>query len=163
MNNKELIACIKKAYELIGYNTPLSYDCGKICRGKCCKGDSNDGMLLFPGEKELFENNVNFTVYYDDRYENFAVRCNGICNRNERPLSCRIFPYFMYFDKNSGKASVAPDIRALDFCPLLTEKYALDKKFLRSLRIAAKKLIQNDEMKEFLSKISEILTDFNSL
>ena len=163
MKNSELISCIKKAYELMGENTPLSYDCGKICKGKCCKGDSDDGMLLFPGEEVFFENNDSFTVYYDERYENLAVRCNGTCNRDERPLSCRIFPYFIYYDKNSEKVSTAPDIRALDFCPLLTEKYAFDKKFLRSLRITAKRLMQNEEMKGFLCKISEILTDFNSL
>ena len=163
MKNVELSSSVKKAYEFIGANTPLAYDCGKICKGKCCKGDSNDGMLLFPGEEILFKNNENFIVYFDDRYDNLAVRCNGVCNRNERPLACRIFPYFIYGEKSTGKASVAPDIRAIDFCPLIKEKQPLDKKFLRALRICAKKFESDAEVFEYICKISEIITDFNCL
>ena len=163
MNNSELISCIEKAYELIGRNTPVAFDCGKLCNKKCCKGDSKDGMLLFPGEEVLFENNENFTVYFDKRYENYAVRCNGLCNRNERPLACRIFPYFIYGEKSTGKVSVAPDIRAIDFCSLIKEKLPLDRKFLRSLRVCAKKFESNTEIFEYLCRISEILTDFNCL
>lgn len=156
-------ACIKKAYEYLSYNTPVSFDCGKICNKKCCKGNDNDGMLLFPGEEEIFRENENFEIYYDDRYESLAVICKGPCNRTERPLSCRIFPYFIYFDEKNGKFSAAPDIRALDFCPLLSEKYEIDRKFMRALRIASAKICENNEISEFLIKITKKLTDFNGL
>ncbi len=156
-------ACLKKAYEFLEYVTPVKYDCGKICNKKCCKGNDNDGMLLFPGEEEFFRGNGNFEVYYDKRYESFAVRCKGPCRRSERPLSCRIFPYLIYADEKSGKHSIAPDIRAIDFCPLLIEKYDFDKKFLRALRIASAKLCENAEIVDFLQKITKKLTDFNGL
>lgn len=156
-------ACIKKAYEFLECVTPVNYDCGKICNKKCCTGNDNDGMLLFPGEEELFRENDNFDIYYDDRYEGFAVRCKGFCVRNERPLSCRIFPYFIYFDEKNCRYSVAPDIRALDYCPLLTEKYAFDRRFVRALRIASAKLCENDEITDFIRKITKKLTDFNGL
>ena len=41
----------KKAKRIIGDKTPLKKDCGLICGGACCKGDSKTGMLLFPGEE----------------------------------------------------------------------------------------------------------------
>ncbi len=161
MNSKS--ACIKKAYEFLENVTPVKYDCGKICDKKCCKGNDNDGMLLFPGEEEFFRESESFEVYYDGRYESLAVRCKGPCNRSERPLSCRIFPYLIYEDVKNSKFSVAPDIRALDFCPLISEKYDFDRKFLRALRIASAKLTENAEIAEFIRKITGKLTDFNGL
>ncbi len=157
------ITCIKKVYEFLEKTTPVKYDCGKICDKKCCKGERNDGMLLFPGEEEIFRDNDNFNIYYDVRYECNAIICNGPCDRNERPLSCRIFPYFIYSDNEKGKLSVAPDIRAIDFCPLLAEKYELDRNFLRTLRISALKLSENQDMIDFVKKITKKLTDFNGL
>lgn len=161
MNSKS--ACIKKAYEFLENVTPVKYDCGKICDKKCCKGNDNDGMLLFPGEEEFFRESESFEVYYDGRYESLAVRCKGPCNRSERPLSCRIFPYLIYEDVKNSKFAVAPDIRALDFCPLISEKYDFDRKFLRALRIASAKLTVNAEIAEFIRKITGKLTDFNGL
>lgn len=154
---------IKKAYGYMNEFTPQTFDCGKICNSKCCKGGDGDGMLLFPGEEELFINSESFTVYYDENYENLCVRCNGYCDRNSRPLSCRIFPYFIYVNAIGDKPSVAPDIRATDFCPLLFEGYTISKKFLRNLRITAAYLCQNKEYEEYLCKITAILTDFNDL
>ncbi len=156
-------ACIKKAYELLENVTPVKYDCGKICNKKCCKGNDNDGMLLFPGEEEIFYQNENFEVYFDNRYDNLAVRCKGSCCRNERPLSCRIFPYLIYTEEKSGKHSVVPDIRALEFCPLISEKYEVDRKFLRALRMSSAKLCENSEISDFIQKITKKLTDFNGL
>ncbi len=153
---------IIKAYEYLNDVTPLNINCGSFCNSKCCKGNDNDGMLLFPGEKVLFDSNKNFVVYFDDTYNEFAVRCNGQCNRDERPLACRIFPYMIYKNKNS-KTTVAPDIRAIGFCPLLDKKYRINKKFLRALRITSKILNDDVEISLFLEKITEILTDFNSL
>jgi hypothetical protein len=155
--------CIKKAYEFLENVTPVKYDCGKICSKKCCSGNDNDGMLLFPGEDELFRKNDNFEIYFDKRYDSLAVRCKGPCSRNERPLSCRIFPYLIYADEKCSKHSVAPDIRALEFCPLISEKYEFDRKFLRALRIASRKLCENEEILEFIYKITQKLTDFNGL
>lgn len=153
---------ILKGYEILEKNTPLSTDCGLICNNKCCKGNDDDGMLLFPGEKEIFENNKDFTVYFDERYDCYAVRCNGSCNRNERPLSCRIFPYMIY-KKASEQPTVAPDIRALNFCPILNHKYYINKRFLRALRITSKYLSDDAEISLFLEKLTDIITDFNSL
>ncbi|MBR3768568.1 MAG: hypothetical protein IKL10_10090 [Clostridia bacterium] len=154
---------ILKAYEYLESVTPYEFDCGKICDKKCCKGSNSDGMLLLPGEEKLFEHKENFSVYFDDKYNSLAVRCNGNCNRNERPFSCRIFPYFIYFTRDNEKCTVAPDIRAIDFCPILEDKSTVNRKFLRALRITGKLFSADDTIKDYLINISELITDFNSL
>ncbi len=154
---------INKAYEYLEKVTPLYTDCGKLCSYKCCTGKSNDGMLLFPGEEKYFENRAGFTVYFDEKYENYCVRCNGDCDRHSRPLSCRIFPYFVYVKQPATKPVCAPDLRAVEFCPLIDDKIKLDKKFLRMLRITARLLCTDKECEEFLLHISSLLTDFNDL
>lgn len=151
---------IKKVYEDLDRVTPLKKDCGRICNRKCCQGSDSDGMLLFPGEEEIFLSDDKFVVYFDERYGYNCVRCSGACDRNKRPISCRIFPYFIYF-KNI--VTVAPDIRAKDFCPLLKKDIKIDKQFLRALRIAAKRMNADEEICSFLSDITEKLTDFNDL
>ncbi len=154
---------MNKIYDFLENITPIAGDCGKICGSKCCKGDSTDGMLLFPGEKELFENKEGFNVYYDDRYSCYAVSCNGSCDRKLRPLSCRIFPYLIYIKDEKSAPVVAADIRAADYCPLLKEGRQINRRFLRALRISAKISEQNKDIKEFLIHITGLLTDFNSL
>ena len=69
----------KKVKRIMGDKTPLKKDCGLICSGACCKGDSDTGMLLFPGE------DTNLNIIEKDGVR-LAV-CDGTCNRDERPFS----------------------------------------------------------------------------
>ncbi len=153
---------INKAYSILDRETPLRSDCGRMCNSKCCKGSDDDGMLLFPGEEELFRSREDFTVFYDERYNSYCVSCHGVCDRNIRPLSCRIFPYMIYLNDDL-KPAIAPDIRAIEFCPVLKSEIKLDKKFLRALRICASYLCKYPEYSAFISEITAKLTDFNSL
>lgn len=161
MKNTDIIT---KLYEYLADYTPFMYDCGKICNKKCCNGNDHDGMLLFPGEKEIYDDKSGFDVYFDERYSSYAVRCSGKCNRNERPLSCRIFPYFFYLsEETENRIKVAPDIRAVDFCPIIDNTDDVNKKFLRALRICALKIEQENEFRDYLFDITEIITDFGLL
>lgn len=158
----DTLELLKKAYEYLDDVTPLEADCGNFCNRKCCKGTDKDGMLLFPEEEKLFENKAGFKVYFDSRYNCCAVSCEGKCNRTERPLSCRIFPYLIY-KKKSCKPTVAPDIRAVDFCPVLKENISSNKRFLRALRITAILIAQDDDICQFLENLTALMTDFNNL
>jgi hypothetical protein len=53
---------ILKCYKILENETPLNFDCGKICDGKCCKGNENTGMLLFPGEETLIDENIKIKI-----------------------------------------------------------------------------------------------------
>lgn len=156
---------LNKAYELLERVTPLDFDCGKLCSNKCCKGSDNDGMLLFPTEKEFFENNPNFKVYFDEKFGCDAVVCLTPCKRDERPLSCRLFPLFPYVEEKDGEKvhNVALDVRSLGVCPIAEDKDQLSRKFLRNVRIASSVLLRNSEIAEFLLNVSREMLDLGPL
>ncbi len=161
LENEEL----NKAYELLENVTPLAYDCGKICANKCCKGSDSDGMLLFPFEKEFFSNKPNFKVYYDEKFACDAVVCLAPCNREDRPLSCRLFPLFPYVEDKDGEKvlNIALDVRALGVCPLADSKEQLNRKFLRNVRLASSVLLRNSTISDFLQKVSKEMLDLGLL
>jgi hypothetical protein len=145
-----------EANRIIGNKTPLKKDCGQICGGECCKGDSETGMLLFPFEESSF--NI---------IEKDGVRlcvCDGRCNRHERPLSCRIFPFFPYVTPE-GKIKVIPDIRGVNVCPLVSDfnNVTFDRGFLYRVKKVGRLLYADEECRKFLVETSREIDRILSL
>lgn len=130
---------LKSCYSVLRRTTPLDFDCGKICNGKCCKGDEKTGMLLFPGEEGFIDPNIN--VIETVNGHKLAV-CNGSCDRNKRPLACRIYPLFP-LPSEDGKMNVIFDLRA--DCPLSNGEYEFSRGFFKSVRRVGKYLLLNEE------------------
>lgn len=151
---------ILSCYSLLRNETPLSFDCGKICNGKCCKGDDNTGMLLFPGEENLIDENIEIKV--TENGDKIAV-CNGSCDRNKRPLSCRIYPLFPLVVKEDDieKVKTVIDIKA--DCPLNDCEYKFKKAFLRKVKRVGKYLLLNEEIKEFYLSLCDDYKEYLSL
>lgn len=147
---------ILKCYKILENETPLNFDCGKICNGKCCKGDENTGMLLFPGEENLIDENMKIKVSKNG--DKIAV-CNGNCNRNKRPLSCRIYPFFPLIKefKDRKRVKIIFDLRA--DCPLVKGKYEYNKEFLRRLKRVGRTLLNNKETKLFYIELSNEINE----
>ncbi len=146
---------LKSCYSVLRRVTPLNFDCGKLCNGKCCKGDEKTGMLLFPGERDLIDSDL--TVISKDGCD-YAV-CNGTCDRNKRPLACRIYPLFplLYInEKGEEDIKIIFDYRA--DCPLCESEYEFSKKFIRSVRRTGKYLLLNNETKSFYKDICDELS-----
>ena len=137
----------KRAKNIIGDKTPLYKDCGLICKNACCKGDESTGMLLFPHEK------TSLSVTEKDGVR-LAV-CDGKCDRNERPLSCMIFPFFPYVTEE-GRVRVIPDIRGYNVCPLVgnTDMVRLDRGFLMRVKKVGRLLSEDEECYRFLYETS---------
>ena len=137
----------RKAKRIIGDKTPLKKDCGLICGGACCKGDENTGMLLFPFEE------TSLCVTGKDGVR-LAV-CKGNCKREERPLSCMIFPFFPYVTPE-GRIKAVPDIRGYNVCPLVREfsSVRFDRAFLRRVKEVGRLLMTDDDCKTFLYETS---------
>ena len=138
-----------KIFKIMGNLTPLKVDCGQLCGGACCKGDNRTGMLLFPGEVSKL------TVIEGEHRERLAV-CNGTCDRQSRPLSCRIFPFFPTISEN-GKIFVEPDLRASRLCPLIEhiDEIEFDPKFFKAVKKVGKILAKDDECRKFLEDITD--------
>ena len=134
----------KKIFNILGELTPLKADCGQLCGCACCKGDDKTGMRLFPHEESALNiieasSNVRLAV------------CNGTCDRNKRPLACRIFPFFPTVDEK-GKVYVELDYRAANLCPMVEhcDEIIFDKRFLRAVKRVGKILAKDDECRKFL-------------
>ena len=149
MSDKSYSEMYAKINKILGDLTPLRADCGKLCGGACCKGDENTGMRLFPFEesslmvKEL-PNGVRLVV------------CDGNCDRTQRPLACKIFPFFPTVDEK-GRVFVEADLRGKRLCPLIThsEEIIFDKRFFKALRKVGKILTKDPECLEFLREATE--------
>lgn len=146
-----------KIFKIMGELTPLKVDCGQLCGGACCKGDSRTGMLLFPGEESPL------TVIEGEQGKRLAV-CNGTCDRQSRPLSCRIFPFFPTISEN-GKIFVEPDLRAARLCPLIehSDEIDFDPKFFKAVKKVGKILAKDDECRRFLEDITDEIDEIGKL
>lgn len=158
MNNKSYL--IKRAYELFERTTPLVSDCGRLCGGVCCKGDSKTGMYLFPGEEEIIKNVDGFKIL--DCESNFGCKmvvCDGKCDRNTRPLACRIYPYFPMITENCFDARA--DIRGIGSCPLLKNNVKVNYSFIKQVRKVARLFARDDDLKAYVININSMLDDIS--
>lgn len=160
----------KSIYTYFGDTTPLTVDCGKLCNKACCGDCSTDdddetGMYLFPGEKALFLNHPNYKVVssdfcYGEKQADIVI-CKGPCERDSRPLSCRIFPLIPYYRKASG-LSIVRDPRAYSVCPLSAkEAYPyLNPAFIKKAESVFRLLMNFREVRLFLEGLADILDDY---
>lgn len=146
-----------KIFKILGDLTPLRADCGKLCDRACCKGDENTGMLLFPHEQSVLP-------VFETEFWGRLVVCNGICDRNTRPLACRIFPFFPTLDEK-GRVFVEKDYRAFRLCPMLehSDEIIFDPRFFRALKKVGKLLAKDAELREFLYNTTEEIDIFYKL
>lgn len=145
---KHYAAFYALVYQAIGPFTPLTYDCGALCGGACCKGSDEMGMYLFPHEEEALDLSA-FRVVEGENGK--MVICNGTCARENRPLACRIFPFFPLL-REDGRIEVLPDAGAHRLCPMLQniDVIRFDKAFLRGVRRAGRLLSVDDDCREYL-------------
>ena len=163
MKNEDWIKIYKKAYKIIGRNTPLAGDCGLLCNNACCQGDSTSGMLLFPGEENIFKSQKHSKIFsltplhVDNQLNTYLVVCQGECKRKYRPLACRIFPYLPIINTNN-EIEVIKDPRAFSVCPLVhlqNEDFhdVKNESFENSIYEAFSYLVQYDYVPEFLNEL----------
>lgn len=151
---------IKTCYSLLRNVTPLAVDCGKICNGKCCKGDNKTGMLLFPGEENLIDPNMK--VYKNEKGDSFAV-CDGTCDRNRRPLACRIYPLFPIIKSEKEEEYIETEFDIRADCPLLSGEFGISREFAKMVKRVGKYLLLNEETAEFYRGLSGEITEYYEL
>lgn len=149
MNKYNIYIKIKEMFKDV---TPLKADCGLLCNCACCKGETNQGMLLFPEEKTSLK-----TIIVDNKE---MVICNGKCNRDERPISCMIFPYFPVFNEK-GKIVAELDYRGYNICPMIenADVIKFNRKFIKNIEKAGKLLYTDKDIKIFMEDISKDISD----
>ncbi len=153
---------LKKARGLLADVTPLKTDCGKVCGARCCRSLEGEetGMLLFPGEKTEYTGKPGWKLR-ETPAGTLAV-CSGRCERNERPLACRIFPLLPVL--RNGTVKVAADQRAKAVCPLLRQGIrGMDPAFTDAVREAGKLLADDPEERAFLEMLTGAQDELKAL
>ena len=152
-------AAVLSARALLSGLTPLKADCGRLCGGACCQGDEATGMLLFPGEEALYAHCAFARVLpagfsLGGQGVSLLV-CQGRCERENRPLACRLFPLFLRF-REDGSTRVVMDRRARALCPLTGYGlYALDSAFLDAARTAYDLLLADPACAAYLRDLDQ--------
>lgn len=147
------------ARELLATLTPLKTNCGRLCAGACCQGDEETGMLLFPGEAALYSDCTFARIISADfslgRENAQLFVCSGTCERENRPLACRLFPLFLKF-KEDGSTKLRMDVRAKCICPLTDYGIkALDPEFKQAARRAYDLLLEDERCAAYLRELDE--------
>lgn len=151
---------LKSCYSVLGKYTPLEFDCGKLCGGKCCGGDENTGMILFPGEENLIDPDI--IVKKTEDGIPIAI-CNGTCDRNKRPLSCRIYPLFPHIINDEGREYIEIDFDSRADCPLTQGELNISRRFCKAVKRVGKYLLLNEETAGFYRELSEELEEYRQL
>ena len=131
----ELLEAVVEARRILNDVTPLKTDCGRACGGACCQPDEDGqgGMLLFPGEEALYETlPEGFSIREDNAVlpGMKLLTCDGICERENRPLSCRLFPML------PTRTGAKMDRRAWAVCPLMESgKRGLNPAFVEAGKV----------------------------
>ena len=156
-------AAVSAAREKLKNVTPLKRDCGRVCGARCCRPLEGEetGMLLFPGEAEAYAGKAGFEVRKTARGD--LLICSGTCDREDRPLSCRLFPLLPVIG-DDGKVRAVTDLRAKAVCPLARQgKSAMDPAFADAVCEAGEILAVEDEQAVFLEMLEEEQSELKEL
>ena len=149
----EAMEAVLQARELLRELTPLRQDCGRYCGGACCQSDEDGqgGMLLFPGEEALYRQLPEGFSIAEDRGavpDGKLLVCGGFCRREDRPLSCRLFPLL------PTRRGACLDRRAWSVCPLMDSGVkGLAPEFVAAVKQAGRLLYSCQEHAGFLDAV----------
>ena len=153
---------LRKARELLLEVTPLKTDCGKVCGARCCRSLEGEetGMLLFPGEEEAYRGKPEWKL--KRTASGTLLVCSGRCDREERPLACRIFPLLPVI--RGGEVKAAGDQRARAVCPLLKQGIrSMDPDFIDAVKEAGRILAEDPEQRRFMERLTEEQDELKTL
>ncbi len=151
---------VKAARAVLGDVTPLWRDCGAGCGAACCASlpGEETGMLLFPGEAEMYREAPGFRV--EAAAQGALLICPGTCRREERPLSCRLFPLLPLLREDAIR--VAMDARARAVCPLRRVD-ACGAGFIKAVRRVGEILAEDPVQRAFLERLTGMHDELRAL
>lgn len=117
-------------------------------------------MLLFPGEADYYRDREGYRLV--PCAQGTLLLCSGRCRREERPLSCRLFPLLPLVRENG--VTLAMDRRGRGVCPLVRQGMeALDPAFVAAVAQAGETLLAEDEQAAFLRMLTAEQDDWARL
>lgn len=149
----ENLSALWEARALLEDLTPLKSDCGRRCGQACCRSQTGEpqGMLLFPGEEDFYRDRPGYRML--PCAQGTLLVCDGHCRREERPLSCRLFPLLPLVRGNA--VAPAMDRRGRGICPLVRQGLeALDPAFVAAVTQVGERLLTEPVQASFLRALT---------
>ena len=153
---------LAQARALLQDVTPLTRDCGQVCGGACCRSlpGERTGMLLFPGEEAFYQHRPGYDLLETETGP--LLVCSGVCDRADRPLSCRLFPLLPVLRAEGVK--VAMDARARAACPLAAQGVrGLTDAFVEAVRQVGQLLSRDEGQRVFLQRLTREQDELRAL
>lgn len=168
------LSLYQTAYQILNKPTPLRFDCGKLCGRACCQNldcdteaGEDSGMYLFPGEEMLLQSAAFLEIIpvhfeFSPGSPIFLATCKGRCDRNLRPLACRIFPLTPYLTEKDILV-IRMDPRAIPICPLAQDpdRNNLHPDFVNNVRKTCRILIADPLIKDYITGLSRMFDEYN--
>lgn len=148
--------------DLLDRLTPLTSDCGAVCGAACCRTLEGDetGMLLFPGEDAYYQERPGYRI--KPSALGALLICDGHCAREDRPLSCRLFPLLPVL--RGEEIKVAVDLRARAVCPLARHGVrAMQGEMIEAVRACGRLLQADPAQHPFLQRLTDQQDELKAL
>lgn len=119
-------------------------------------------MWLFPGEELILSEGKDYEItahIMPEFGKVYLLTCDGACDRDIRPLACRICPLAPLY--TSEEIKVRLDIRGMPICPLVNQSMSsLSLDFIKSAKLALNQLAKNPEQRRFIKALSSRIDKF---
>jgi len=153
-----------KMYDMFSAAISRKVDCGRICAPMndgvpvCCSTENaipiveKEEWKLLKGRTDLW---FPFKAFDKDSKKIVkelpdtacAVECKGVefCERENRSLACRAFPFFPYFTKDGELIGLAHYWEFEDRCWVISNLHVVERKFVNEMIEAFEYLFDKDE------------------
>ncbi len=154
----------EKIYSIFSANIARNLDCGKICaplnngQPVCCTTQNaipvveKEEWKLLKSRTDLWKKFKPFDkaskkIVDDLPSDTCAVECKGaaFCERDNRSLACRSFPFFPYFDAKGVLLGLTCYWEFEDRCWVISNLHVVEKKFVKEMISAYEYLFEKDE------------------
>ena len=120
----------------------------------------NSKDFIVKAMQEMGDICIKFNPKYKSYIQSFSTPSffflySRYLDRTERPLACRIFPLFpiVYEEDGKTKIKVIRDPRAT-MCPIVRSSKRVDPSFVRQVRMAARYLIRDEKILDYMKNVS---------
>jgi len=154
----------KKIYDLFGSSISQKYDCGRMC-APLNKGEpvscstqhavpivTTEELKLLNARTDMWRKFKPYDAATREIVEDMASQCRAVecrgarhCERDNRSLACRAFPFFPYYTREKEVVGLAYYWAFEDRCWVISNLKIVERQFVREMIEGYKLLCDRDE------------------
>lgn len=152
----------KAIYRLLDCVSTEPFDCGTLCGKACCLQNEKEemGIYLFPGEHRFLMQFADASDWLEWETQDpselgfpsswkepvYFIKCSakGQCERNRRPLQCRMFPLKPVIGDNGVLELIWNDEELPYRCPIIEKQMPVHDDFYKATYTVWKHLLMDE-------------------